>query len=196
MSDMTSVYSASRLAPPAVEPEAGFSLSIRLYASYEQVVDFRLPGVTVLGLDERPPTGNGWGPSPAHLLGAAVGACVGARLLAWLREHGVDVRDMRTEVTGSFVRSATGERRIARLTVGLIPIFTSSSTVTMPSSKELLGDSVVARSLGGGIDIQLSITPEAPPHHAVLHECTAPPSSQRPSCVPPPPSSSPSRFSR
>ncbi|HKH90401.1 MAG TPA: OsmC family protein [Gemmatimonadaceae bacterium] len=160
MSDMTSVYSSRRHAPPIVEPKADYSLSIRLYADYEQVVDFRMPGVAVLGLDECPPAGHGWGPSPAHLVGAALGACLGARLLAWLRERGVDVDDMRTDVTGSFGRGADGERRIAGISVQLSPIMASTRSVAMISPAELRQGSIVAQSLAADIDLNLSITPE------------------------------------
>lgn len=162
MSDTTTVYSTSLLAPPAVEPDAGFSLSIRLYANYEQIVDFKLPGVAILGLDECPPTGNGWGPSPAHLLGAALGACLGARLLSWLREQGVAVSDMRTDVSGSLGRDADGQRRIAQIQVRLSPTIQSTPPVAMVAPAELLRQSLVARSLEKKIDIQLSITPDAP----------------------------------
>jgi uncharacterized OsmC-like protein len=162
MSDTTSVYSTSLLAPPAVEPDAGFSLSIRLYADYEQIVDFKLPGVAILGLDECPPSGNGWGPSPGHLLAAALGACLGARLLSWLREQGVTVNDMRTDVRGSLARGADGRRRIARIAVRLSPTIQSTRPVAMIAPAELLRESLVAGSLEKRIDVQVSITPDAP----------------------------------
>ena len=162
MSDRTMTYSASRPTSPVVEPESAFSLSIRLYSGYEQIVDFKLPGVAVLGLDERPPKGNGWGPSPSRLLGAALGACLGAALLAWLREHRVDVRDMRTDVIGAFKRDSSGRRTIERLDVRLIPIVASPEALALPSVAELLEASVVARSIGRGIDVHVSIVPEEP----------------------------------
>jgi organic hydroperoxide reductase OsmC/OhrA len=162
MSDMTTTHSGNRLPPPAVEPDSGFSLSIRLYSGFEQIVDFKLPGVAVLGLDERPPKGNGWGPSPSRLLGAALGACLGASLLAWLRARGTDVRDMHTHVTGSFGRDSAGRRTIDRLDVRLVPIVESPHAVALPTVTELFDASVVARSIDSGIDVRLTITPEAP----------------------------------
>jgi hypothetical protein len=169
MSEMTSLYSANLLPPPAVEPDAGFSLSLRLYAKYEQVVDFKLAGVAVLGLDERPPLGNGWGPSPAHLVGAALGACLGNGLLSWLRGLGVEVEDMRTDVTGSFARGADGQSRIGRISVQLVPILRSTPPAAMISPTELLRRSVVARTVSPGIDVRLSIAPEvqSPPLRVV-----------------------------
>jgi uncharacterized OsmC-like protein len=163
MTGIMSEYSASRSVPPAVEPKAGFSLGIRLYAGFEQVVDFRRPGVAVLGLDECPPRGNGWGPSPTHLLGAALGACLGAALLERLRAQGLDVRDMRTEVSGSVTRDTQGPRRIGRIAVRLTPILHGDSPVQMPAVNDLLRESVVAQSLGEGVQVELSIVPERRP---------------------------------
>ena len=139
-----------------------FSLSVRLYVGYEQVVDFKLSGVPVLGLDECRPIGHAWGPSPSHLIGAALGACLGARLLSRLREQGIAVRDMRTDVAGVFATDSGGARRIARLVVRLVPVVQSPGDAMMPTPDELLRESVVAKSIGAGIDIELSITPEAP----------------------------------
>jgi uncharacterized OsmC-like protein len=160
MSDTTSVYSATRL--PVVDAEPGFSLAIRLYTNHEQIVDFKLPGVAVLGLDERPPTGKGWGPSPAHLVGAALGACLANRLLSWLREQGIEVDDMRTDVTASFAHDADGQQRLGRVTVRLSPIIQSARPAAMLAPAALLRRSVIARSLRRDVDVQVTITPEAP----------------------------------
>ena len=157
---MSDTISASR--PPVVDAEPGFSLSIRLYTDYEQIVDFHLPGVAVLGLDERPPTGNGWGPSPAHLVGAALGACLADGLLSWLREQGIEADDMRTDVTGSFAHDADGQRRIGRMTVRLSPIIKSARPAAMLAPTALLQRSVIAQSLGRDVDVQVVIAPEVP----------------------------------
>ncbi|MEO8624317.1 MAG: OsmC family protein [bacterium] len=163
MSDMRSVRTPGGQIPTVAEPGTlGFSLSTRLYDNYEQIVDFKLSGVAVLGLDECPPTCHGWGPSPAHLIGAALGACLAGRLLSRLRERGVDVRDMRTDVRGTFASDSGGRRRIARIAVHLVPIIQSPADVAMPKADALLRESLVAKSIAPGIDIELAISPEAP----------------------------------
>ena len=85
-------------AAPVRETEHEFSLVLRLQDHYTQIVDFGLAGVTTLVTDEPPPLGQGGGPNPARLLGAAVGSCLGASLLYCLRKAHVDVTDLRTTV--------------------------------------------------------------------------------------------------
>ena len=60
-----SAFAMSPLSPSAADAGSEFSLVVHRYRDYQQIVDFRLPGVAVLGLDECPPLGRGWGPSPA-----------------------------------------------------------------------------------------------------------------------------------
>jgi hypothetical protein len=176
MTGIAKGLSAIGLTPPAVEPSPGIALAIRLYSDFQQIVDFRMPGVAVLGLDERPPRGRGWGPSPSHLMGAALGACLGAALLARLRGEGADVRDMRTEVTGSFARDARGVRRLDRVAVRLSPIIEPGPAPTMPSAEWLIEQSVVAQSLGPSVRVELTITPEpATPRPEYEHIAGPPP---------------------
>jgi len=164
---MTRVSVAStmhRLTPPAVEPSNGFSLAIRLYCDYEQVVDFRMPGVAVLGLDERPPLGHGWGPSPAQLLGSALGACLGGALLHDLRDAKVEVIDLYTTVSGTFQIDAGGRRRVASVEVRLTPVLAKAEDLAaLPTPDRLAESSMVADSLRRDMSLVVSITPEVPP---------------------------------
>lgn len=148
-------------APPAVEPANGFTLAIRLYCDYEQVVDFRMPGVAVLGLDERPPLGHGWGPSPAQLLGSALGACLGGALMRCLRDANVDVVDLRTEVTGAFRRDTIGRPHLTSVEVRLIPVLATAADLTaLPTPDRLAESSMVADSLRRDMSLFVAITPE------------------------------------
>ncbi len=149
------------LARSSVEPSNGFSLAIRLYCDYEQVVDFRMPGVAVLGLDERPPLGHGWGPSPAQLLGSALGACLGGALLRGLRDAKVDVVDLYTEVRGVF-RNDTPERsHLTSFEVRLTPVLERVEDIpALPTPDRLAASSLVAGSLRSDIALLVVITPE------------------------------------
>jgi uncharacterized OsmC-like protein len=154
-------FTAGSLSNPAVEPQAGFSLTIRLFADYEQIVDFRMPGVAVLGLDERPPLGHGWGPTPAQLLGSALGACLAGALLRCMRDADAEVVDMRTDVSGTLRRDAFGRSHIAGIVVRLSPIVASSEHLRFVPTPERVTDcSMIVDSLRTDIGLQLVITPE------------------------------------
>src|SRR6266550_932883 len=86
--------------PDGTGDHADFSLTLRLDAGYAQVVDFGVPGLGPLVVDEPEPLGAGIGPNPARVLGAALGACLGASLLFCLRRAHVDVSGLRTSVDG------------------------------------------------------------------------------------------------
>lgn len=146
---------------PAVDAGSRFSLAVGLYSDYQQIVDFRMPGVAVLGLDEAPPIGRGWGPSPAHLLGSALGACLGAALLHELRERGIEVLDLRTEVSGTIRADTQGDRHLASLSVRLSPVLARHADVErLPTPDRLAERSMIADSIRTGLGFWIAITPQ------------------------------------
>ena len=146
---------------PATDAGSRFSLAIGLYTDYQQIVDFRMPGVAVLGLDESPPLGHGWGPSPAHLLGSALGACLAAALLHELRDRGIEVADLRTEVSGNVRTDTLGERHLANLSVRLSPVLARRTDVErMPAPDRLAERSMIADSIRTDLGLWIAITPE------------------------------------
>jgi uncharacterized OsmC-like protein len=166
--------------PPTPTAGTSFSLAIRLYGDYQQIVDFRMPGVAVLGLDESPPRGRGWGPSPAHLLGSALGSCLGAALLHDLRERQIEVVDLRTDVSGTVRTDMLRDRHLANLTITLSPVLTRRTDVDrMPAPEDLAERSMIAGSIRTGLGLWIAITPEVrtgtrtAPHGARSHAATA-----------------------
>ena len=153
--------SATSTTPAAgTETPSGFSLAIHLYSAYQQIVDFRMPGVAVLGLDECPPVGRGWGPSPSHLLGASLGACLGGALLQELRDAGAEVVDLFTNVTGAIRKDVTGHPHVASI-IRLTPVVTARSALeAMPSPERLAQRSMIADALRTDLGLWIAITPE------------------------------------
>lgn len=152
---------ASTRTADRTELESGFSLAIHLYSDYQQIVDFRMPGVAVLGLDERPPIGRSWGPSPSHLLGASLGACLGGALLQELREAGAEVVDLFTNVSGAIRKDVMGRPHVASMHVRLTPVVTARSALeAMPSPERLAQRSLIADVLRTDLGLWISITPE------------------------------------
>lgn len=140
--------------------EQGFALEMRLRSGFELAVDFgedRVPGLTV---DEAPPLGEGNGPSPARLLGAAVGSCMSASLLFCLRRARVEVPELRTTVEGTLVRNEAGRLRIGGLRVRLHPMVDPGDRARMERCLELFEDfCVVGQSVRQGIPLHVEVEP-------------------------------------
>ena len=161
MTRYSTAPAASPLAPSASEPRSTFSLSLRRYSDFQQVVDFRLPGVAVLGVDERPPIGHGWGPSPSHVLGSALGACLGSTLLLIMQGAGAEVLDLRTDVSGAIQRDTLGQPHVTSISVRLTPVVPKRADLdTIPSPARLAERSMIADSLRSDLGLWIAITPE------------------------------------
>lgn len=81
---------------------------------YQFDVDFGA-GLATLRCDEPPPLGLGQGPSPMHLLGAAVGNCLADSLLFALRKFKQQPEPLRAEVQVEVGRNAENRLRVARI---------------------------------------------------------------------------------
>jgi organic hydroperoxide reductase OsmC/OhrA len=92
-------------------------------ARLEQDRDYRFritfPGVEGASLvgDLPPPTGGGAGPSPEHLLAAAVGNCLSASLLFALRKYKQSPDPIRTTAVPKVARNAANRLRIESIAV-------------------------------------------------------------------------------
>lgn len=89
---------------------------------YQFDVDFGA-GIPALRCDEPPPLGQNQGPSPMHLLAAAVANCLSDSLLFALRKFKQQPEPLRTEVSADVGRNAEGRLRVlgmrATLTLGV-----------------------------------------------------------------------------
>jgi uncharacterized OsmC-like protein len=161
---MTKSIAASDTSTPALTATASpsaFALAINLYSDYQQIVDFRMPGVAVLGLDERRPLGHGWGPSPVQLLGSALGACLGSALLRAIRDAGAEVTDLRTDVSGRIEKDRLDRAHVVSITVRLSPVVSARSALeAVPSPERLAKLSMVADVLRSDLGLWIAITPE------------------------------------
>src|SRR3970040_2016728 len=98
-----------------------FEITLDRTQGYQFSVDSHQPGVAPWLGDETPPLGEGHGPNPARMLAAAVGHCLSARALFCPAKARVNVRGVRTTVSGRLVRNEQGRMRIGELTVRLHP---------------------------------------------------------------------------
>jgi uncharacterized OsmC-like protein len=89
-----------------------------------QIADYRYEnrfgaGVPPLVSDEPAPLGGGQGPSPVHLLCAAVGNCLSDSLLFALRKFKQQPEPLRATVQAEVGRNAEGRLRILQMTATL-----------------------------------------------------------------------------
>jgi uncharacterized OsmC-like protein len=137
-----------------------FALNLALDENYRMVADFDTEGVPALLMDEYPPLGEGTGPNPARVLGAAVGGCLSASLLFCLRKARLDVRDLKVRVEGGMARNEKGRLRIESLSVRLSPVLEASQIERLGRCLELFEDfCIVTESVRHGIRVDVALTP-------------------------------------
>lgn len=147
----------------AAEDAHDFTLAIDLGHGYTQTVAFDEPGVAPLTLDEPPPLGAGEGPTPARLLGAAVGGCLGASLVFCMRKARVDVSGLHTHVTGTLARNERGRLRVSAIRVRLEPVVPAEQHDRVPRCLALFEDfCTVTQSVRQSIDVQVEVVPRSP----------------------------------
>jgi organic hydroperoxide reductase OsmC/OhrA len=166
-----SVDPATRSADRATNDAEAFSLTLRLYRGYAQVVDFGPPGQTLLAIDEPPPLGRGYGPNPARVLASAVGGCLGASLLYCLRKSRIEASELSTKVEGTIVRNERGRLRIGQLRVTLLPAVPAAERERMARCLEVFEDfCVVTQSVRDGIDVDVRVEPVDPPQPTAVDD--------------------------
>lgn len=134
-----------------------FSLALTLQDGYAFTVDFGGDMVPLL-VDEGPPLGEGRGPNPARVLGAAVGSCLAASLLFCLRKARVDVKRLCARVDGTMVRNARGRLRIGSIAVRLTPELASDQDARWARCLELFQDyCIVTESVRAGIAVDVAV---------------------------------------
>lgn len=135
-----------------------FEITLERTQGYQFSVDSHQPGVPPWLVDETPPLGEGHGPNPARMLAAAIGHCLSASALFCLGKARVNVRGMRTTVSGGLVRNEQGRLRIGGLTVRLHPDVAPEDRDRLGRCLELFEDfCVVTQSVRRGIEVQVSV---------------------------------------
>ena len=144
----------------AADEERSFSVVLDLRHDYLQSVDFRLPGVGLLDVDEPPPLGLAEGPNPARLLGSALGSCLGASLLFCLRKAHIEVNGLHTTVNGTLVRNERGRLRVGAVDVTLEPVVPAAQQERMTRCLAMFEDfCVVTASVRQAIEVRVSVVP-------------------------------------
>ncbi len=135
-----------------------FSLRLERVQDYEFKAIFDQEHLAPITLDEPPPLGRNRGPNPARLLGAAVGDCLSASLLFCLQRAKIEVKNIKTTVSGTLVRNEQGRMRIGKIDVHLM-VEVAAEQQRMIRCLELFEDfCVVTASVRRGIKIDVRVT--------------------------------------
>lgn len=133
-------------------------VSVALEGEYRFTVDFGLPGVPTLQVDEAPPLGAGAGPNPSRVLAAAVGSCLAASLAFCLRKSRVDVRDVRARVHAPLERNERGRWRMGAMKVALEVDVPAEERARLDRCRELFEDfCIVTQSVRAGVPVEVSV---------------------------------------
>lgn len=147
---------------PRAPEEHTFEITIEQQQGYQFLVDFGLPGVAPLLVDEPPPLGQGVGPGPSRLLAAALGNCLASSALFCFQRARIEVHGMSVRVRGTMARNETGHLRIPRVEVHLEPRVATEDIPRLQRCIEVFEDyCTVSASVKGGIDVAVQVTPVA-----------------------------------
>lgn len=131
-----------------------FSVQLTLLEGYVFKVDFGDMGDILT--DEAPPLGNGEGPNPARLVGAAVANCLCASLLFALRKAKEQPGGVSAVVTGDMERQ-DGRWRIGRIDVKL-QVENAQALQQLPAVLEKFEDyCIVTQSIRQGIPVHVEV---------------------------------------
>jgi uncharacterized OsmC-like protein len=88
---------------------------LKLLGGYKFEVQFNVPGLPTLIVDEPEPIGENAGPNPTSLLSVAVGQCLSSSLLFCLQKARINVKNLETTIRADTKRNSEGFLRIVNL---------------------------------------------------------------------------------
>jgi organic hydroperoxide reductase OsmC/OhrA len=133
------------------------------FRNYQFIAEFDdVPGASPMVLDEARPLGDGNGPDPASLLGAAIGNCLASSLVFCLEKARVHVGDLAVHVSTTIDRNHRGRLRITGIDVDLRPEVPASEQARFERCEHLFEDfCIVTASVRDGIRINVAVNPGA-----------------------------------
>ena len=125
---------------------------------YQFSVDFGMPNVPLLLVDEDPPLGEGNGPDPSRLLGAAVANCMLASLLFCLQKSRVDVNDLGAKLKIQLGRNENKKLRIKAIDLEIIADVPDGESGKLERCRGIFEDfCTVSGSVRAGIPVNVDV---------------------------------------
>lgn len=138
--------------------ESSVTVELRQQDRYRFLVDFDLPNVPPLQVDEDPPLGKSSGPDPSRLLGAAVAQCMASSLLFCLEKSRIEVRGINARAKIHFGRNEENRLRIVRIDLGMTADIPDKMKANIERCKAIFEKfCTVSQSIRSGIPINFSL---------------------------------------
>lgn len=135
-----------------------FSVNLELLENFVFKIDFDEYGYILS--DEPPPLGQGEGPNPARLIGAAVANCLCASLLFAIRKKKQDLPSIKARVDGE-IKRVEGFWRITRINVAIDAETASVDTEVLNASLQQFENfCLVTQSIRQGIPVHVELKNE------------------------------------
>ncbi len=143
------------------EDEKTFKVSLKREKDFVFKVDFGIPDVEQLTMDEPAPVGGDAGPSASKVLAAAMGNCLTASLMFCLQKARAEVGDIETKVEGKMRRNEKGRWRIAEVNIEISPEIDLEEFQSQYDRCHGLFEDfcIVSKSIEEGIPIKVEVKP-------------------------------------
>ena len=142
-----------------IQKEFSINLSLVEGHQYQFKVDFELPDVDELFVDEPPDVGGeGKGPNATRLLASAIGFCLSASLAFCLKKSRLEVKDLKTKVRGVIARNEEGYWRIQSIQVEVTPSIEPKDAHKIERCREIFERyCIVTGSVRKGIPVEVTL---------------------------------------
>ena len=142
-----------------ISKEFNINLSLVEGHQYQFKVDFELPDVDELIVDEPPDVGGeGSGPNATRLLASAIGFCLSASLVFCLRKSRLEVKDLKTKVRANIARNDEGYWRIQSIQTEISPTIDPEEIKKIDRCKEIFERyCIVTSSVRKGIPVKVTL---------------------------------------
>ncbi len=143
------------------DEEKTFKVSMKREKDFVFKVDFGIPDVAQLTMDEPVPLGGDTGPNASKVLAAAMGNCLTASLMFCLQKARAEYGEIETKVEGKMRRNDKGRWRIAEVNVEISPeINLEEFQSQYDRCFKLFEDfCIVSKSIEEGIPINVQVEP-------------------------------------
>lgn len=143
------------------DKESEVEINIQQIKDYQFSVDFGLQNVPLLMVDEDPPLGEGNGPDPSRLLGAAVANCMLASLLFCLQKSRTVVNDLNAKLIIQFGRNGNKRLRIKAIDLEITVDLPDKELSKLERCRGIFEDfCTVSASVRTGIPVKVDIKAE------------------------------------